>query len=181
MKTLKPGVRPVKHGGGADMDNARDVFKALKSERAGEFKSKHDLTIKAGSGLDASILKVMKDSWTTDRPDELLNSNGLFFSIWMDAACKAEGIVRYNLHARKLRAIKGEAFAAREFARSVRAQGKDELAGWPNWSFPKGPITLVEGHFPHDRLTLKSETSAMMDRFAAMVPFLDRLLDLRKR
>ena len=160
------------------MDNALDVFTALKSERSGEFKTKHNLTIKAGSGLDASILKVMKDSWSTDRPQDLLNSNGLFFSIWIDAACKAQGIVRYNIHARKLRAIKGEAFAAREFARSFRAQGKGELEGWPNWSYPKGPITLVEGHFAHDPATLKSDAAKMMDRFASVVPFLDRLLDL---
>jgi hypothetical protein len=76
----------------------------------------------------------------------------------------------------QLRAIKGEAFAAREFARSFRAQGKDELEGWPNWSFPKGPITLFEGHFAYNPATLQFETSAMMDRFAALSPFLDRLL-----
>ena len=178
MKTSKPDVLPAKHVGGADMNNALDVFKTLKSERSEEFKSKHALSIKAGTGLDASILKLMKDSWSTDRPDELLNSNGLFFSVWVDAACKAQGIVRYNIHARKLRAIKGETFAAREFARSFRAQGKDELEGWPNWSFPKGPITLVEGHFAYKPATLRTETAAMMDRFAAIVPFLDRLLDI---
>jgi hypothetical protein len=152
------------------------IFNALKSERSSEFQSQHGLTIKTGEGLGAAILKLIKPEWTTDSPSELLNTNGLFFGVWVDAECEAKGIARYNLHAKKLRAIKGEAFAAREFARSFRAQSKDELAGWPNWSYPKGPITLFEGHFPLDAKTLHAETSMLMDRFAKLAPVLDALL-----
>jgi hypothetical protein len=158
------------------MQNHLAIFNALKSERAAEFQSQHGLTIKTGEGLGAAILKLIKPEWTTDNPSELLNTNGLFFGVWVDADCEAKGIARYNLHAKKLRAIKGQAFAAREFARSFRAQGKDELASWPNWSYPKGPITLFEGHFALDENTLKAETSKLMDRFAALTPLLDSLL-----
>jgi hypothetical protein len=158
------------------MQNHLAIFNTLKSERAAEFQSQHGLTIKTGEGLGAAILKLIKPEWTTDNPSELLNTNGLFFGVWVDADCEAKGIARYNLHAKKLRAIKGQAFAAREFARSFRAQGKDELAGWPNWSYPKGPITLFEGYFALDENTLKAETSKLMDRFAKLVPLLDRLL-----
>ena len=159
------------------MQNYLTVFEALKNERAAALFSQHGLMVKTGEGLGAAILKLLKPSWTTDGPDELLNTNGLFFSVWIDAACEAEGIVRYNVHAKKLRMIKGEAFAAREFARAFRAQGKDELEGWPHWSYPKGPITLFEGHFPLDEKTLAADTSAMMDRFANLTPMLDRLLE----
>lgn len=158
------------------MQNHLSVFETLKNQRAAAFFSQYGLMIKTGEGLGAAILKLLKPSWTTDGPDELLNTNGLFFSVWIDAACEAEGIVRYNVHAKKLRMIKGEAFAAREFARAFRAQGKDELEGWPNWSYPKGPITLFEGHFPLDEKTLSADTSAMMDRFVILTPMLDRLL-----
>ena len=158
------------------MQTYLEVFSALKAERAAEFQTQHSLTIKSGEALGAALLKLMKPSWTTDNPDELLNTNGLFFSIWIDDACEAEGIVRYNLRAMKLRAIKGEAFAAREFARSFRAQAKDELAGLPNWSYPKGPITLFEGHIPLDLKTLHAETSLLMDRFGKLTPLLDGLL-----
>jgi hypothetical protein len=160
------------------MQNYLDVFKSLAKERAAEFQTRHGLLVKSGEGLGAAILKLMKPAWSTDKQTELLNSNGLFFSVWVDAECKAQGFARYNLHAMKLRAIKGEAFAAREFARSFRAQAKDELAGLPNWSYPKGPITLFEGHYKLDDTTLKAETSQLMDRFAALVPLLDRLLDI---
>jgi hypothetical protein len=158
------------------MQNHLAVFNRLKDQRAAEFETQHGLTVKTGEGYGAAILKLLKPSWTTDGPGEILNSNGLFFGVWVDAECEAKGIARYNLHAKKLRFIKGQTFAAREFARSFRAQGKDELVGWPNWSYPKGPITLFQGHVPLDAATLHVETSALMDRFATLTPMLDRLL-----
>ncbi len=153
-----------------------EVFNQIREARGAEFQSKHGLLINTGWALDAAILKLLKPSWTTDGGGQLLNSNGLFFGIWIDAACEARGIARYNLHAKKLRMIKGETFAAREFARTFRAQAQADLRGWPNCVFPKGPITLFEGFFRLDIATLKSETSALMDRFAALTPMVDRLL-----
>jgi hypothetical protein len=176
MKTLKRGARHAKQGVGVNMQRPLDVFHSLKAERSAALEAQHGLIIKVGEGLGADILKLLKPSWTTDDPREILNTNGLFFSVWVDDACKAGGIVRYNLHAKKLRFIKGETFAAREFARAFRAQSKDELEGWPNWSYPKGPITLFEGHFELDDATLRLETSALMDRFITLTPTLDRLL-----
>lgn len=152
------------------------VFNALKSERREEFLNLHGLEVKTGEGLGAVILKMLKPAWTKDSPDQLLNTNGLFFSVWIDAECEGKGIARYNLHAKKLRMIKGETFAAREFARTFRAQCGEELKDWPNWSYPKGPITLFEGHFGLDDKTLHAETSALMDRFAKLTPVLDLLL-----
>ena len=152
------------------------IFNDVKSLHAADFRSHHGLDIKTGEGLGAAILKVLKPTWTTDKPSEILNTNGLFFSVWVDAACESEGILRYNLHAKKLRAIKGEKFAAREFVRSFRAQCGEELRSWPNWSYPKGPITLFEGSFPLDEATLGAETSKIISRFAALTPQLDRLL-----
>lgn len=153
-----------------------EIFNQLKSERASEFQGKHGLVIKTGEGLGAAILKLLKPAWTTDGPAEILNSNGLFFSIWVDAECETKGIARYNLHAKKLRYIKGVNFAAREFARAFRVRGQDELVNWPNLSFPKGPITLFQGHVPLSIATLHADTSALMDRFAALCPFVEQEL-----
>jgi|JI10StandDraft_1071094.scaffolds.fasta_scaffold150232_4 hypothetical protein len=158
------------------MQSYLEIFNALKAERSAEFLSSHGLVIKTGEGLGAVLLKVMKPSWSTDDPQALLNSNGLFFGIWIDAACEAQGILRYNLHAKKLRAIKSETFAAREFARVFRVQGQEQLEKWPNWSYPKGPITLFEGHIPLDAKTLHADTSKLMDHFAEMTPLLEQLL-----
>jgi hypothetical protein len=152
------------------------IFEGIKVERSAELKTLHGLDIKTGEGLGAAILKVLKPTWTTDKPGEILNTNGMFFSVWIDADCEAEGIVRYNLHAKKLRAIKGEKFAAREFARAFRAQSGDDLKDWPNCSYPKGPITLFEGYFKLDAATLQNDTNQIVERFASFSPQLDRLL-----
>jgi hypothetical protein len=159
------------------MQRYLEIFEAVKAERAYGLDWQHKLSIKTGEGLGAALLKVMRSSWTTDAPEELLNTNGLFFSIWVDAACEAKGAARYNLHAKKLRAIKGETFAAREFVRAFRAQCGDELKGWPNWTYPKGPITLFEGEFPLDVATLHAKSSELVTRFVTLTPMLDRLLD----
>ena len=90
------------------------------------------------------MLKLLKPTWTTDSAENILNRNGLFFAVWVEAAGEAKGIVRYNLHAKKLRFIMGERFAARQFVRKFRSSAN--LRDWPNLSFPKGPITLFEGH-----------------------------------
>jgi hypothetical protein len=152
-----------------------DIFTALSAARADDLLA-HGLVIKAGEGMGAAILKVLKPAWTTDPPEQFLNTNGLFFSVWVDPACKAQKRARFNLHAKKLRNIKGEAFAAREFARTFRAEAAAALQHWPTNVYPKGPITLFEGHIHLDRRTLQMEASALVDRFVAMVPTIDRQL-----
>jgi hypothetical protein len=158
------------------MQRYLDIFNELKASRAADFQEQHGLTTKTGFGLDAAIFKLLKPAWTTDAPGDLLNTNGVFFSIWVDPACEAKGIARYNLHAKKLRFIKGEDFAARDFARSFRALAQGELSNWPHCSFPKGPITLFEGHVPLDAATLRAETSELIDRFSELCPLIDQLL-----
>jgi hypothetical protein len=152
------------------------IFETLKAARAAEFKSKHGLIIKTGEGLGAAIIKLLKPSWTTDTGDEILNTNGLFFGIWVDPSSESQGRARYNLHAKKLRFLKKPDFAAREFARAFRAGLNAELRTWPNLAYPKGPITLFEGWVPLDHGTLARETSDLLDRFAAITPAIDQML-----
>jgi hypothetical protein len=150
-----------------------DMFKRLHAARAVEFRMRHGLQIKSGEWLGAAVLKLLKPSWTTDPPEPLLNSNGIFFGIWIDASCVAEQRMRYNIHAKRLRFIKGPSFPAREFARSFRIAAHGELKAWPNITYPKGPITLFEGDVPLNLSTLESDASALMDRFVTLTPLVD--------
>ena len=154
------------------MEKYLTVFHQLATEQASFYKSQHGLAVKSGEGMGAAILKLLKPEWTTDRASEFLNTNGVFFSVWVDADCQAKGIARYNLHAKKLRFIKGERFEARQFVRKFR--DAMDLRNWPNASFPKGPITLFEGHV--ELAGLREETVSLMDKFATMVPMLERVL-----
>ena len=172
----KPSLLPQNACKMRGMDAYLAIFEGLKAARTGDMLKQHGLMIKTGTGLGAAILKLLKPAWTTDGPAEILNSNGLFFGVWVDAACVAQGRARFNVHAKKLRLVKGEAFAAREFARAFRIEANEALKAWPNCSYPKGPITLFEGHFALDPATLAAETTRLMDRFAALTPMLDRMI-----
>jgi hypothetical protein len=152
-----------------------DIFTTLAAARA-EGLGAQGLVVKAGEGMGAAILKVLKPAWTTDAPEQFLNTNGLFFSIWVDAACVAQKRARYNVHAKKLRTIKGEAFAAREFARAFRTEASGALQAWPSTVYPKGPITLFEGHIHLDQRTLEAEAGRLVDRFVELVPLIERQL-----
>ena len=151
-------------------------FAALADARAAAFLADHGLILKSGAGFGAAILKLIKPEWTTDAPGEFLNTNGVFFSIWVDPESAGAKRLRYNLHARKLRALKGETFAARDFARKFRGRNAEALSAWPNLSFPKGPITLFEGHVTLTPATLPADASGLLDRFAALAPMVDNLL-----
>ena len=156
------------------MQKYLDVFNDIKAAQAETFKAQHGLIIKTGGALGAAIIKVLKPEWSTDSASEILNTNGLFFSVWVDAECEAQGIVRYNLHAKKLRFIKGEQFAARHFVRAFRLQAQDAMQGFPNWKYPKGPITLVEGHVSLS--DLRGATEKLLQKFASMTPLIEQLL-----
>jgi hypothetical protein len=158
------------------MQRYSDIFSAVAAARADALRAEHGLTCKAGEALGAAILKVLQPEWTTDAPELFLNTNGLFFSIWVDAACERERHVRYNLHAKKLRHLKGDAFPAREFVRDFRLAVRDDLLSWPAIVYPKGPITLFEGHIRLDANTLDADASALIDRFVALTPVVNRLL-----
>ena len=153
-----------------------DIFSTLAAARVDGLRAQHGLVIKSGEGMGAAILKVLKPGWTTDPPEQFLNTNGLFFSVWVDAACVTQKRVRYNLHAKKLRNLKGEAFAAREFARVFRTEAGGALQAWPSAVYPKGPITLFEGHVHLDIRTLEAETSTLIDRVIELVPLIERML-----
>lgn len=153
-----------------------DIFTAVVDARSDDIRTRHGLVIKAGAGLGAAILKALKPAWTTDAPDQVLNTNGMFFSVWVDSACVAHRRARFNLHAKKLRTIKGETFAAREFARTFRLEASTPLQAWPSVVYPKGPITLFEGHIPLNAKTLHADTSELLDRFIDLLPLIDRML-----
>ena len=156
------------------MQNHLAIFQNIQRNNAAAFKAQHGLAINTGEAFGAAIIRVLKPEWTTDNPGELVNTNGLFFSVWVDAECEAGGLARYNLHAKKLRFIKGEAFAARHFVRAFRLQAQDAVKAFPNATYPKGPITLFEGHVA---LTdLQVETEMLLQKFAGMADLLDRLL-----
>jgi len=103
--------------------------------------------IEVATGLytDSVFLKLYKRSWASPLQDPLIAESRIFFSVWVgDRAIKEEKLF-YNIHALKLRKLKGYSIESRKFADVFRAGFKDFAPEWENVSVKYGPLTLMEG------------------------------------
>ena len=157
-------------------DFALNVFAELKSAYGQEFKARHGLDSKTGVALDCAVIKLLKAHWTTSPHSIIRNSNGVFFSVWLDETKPIRPLLRYNVHAKKFRAAGYPKIAARKFAEKFRETAQDKLKSWPAISYPKGPGTLFVGHIPYEAKTLREDTLGFMRAFTAIAPFIDDLL-----
>lgn len=140
-----------------------------------------ELICKQGSYKASTVLKLQKPSWTNDPMDRVENTSGIFFSIWTNDRSTVQDRVNYNIHALKLRDLKGYSIKSRDFASDFRKAFAPIRSAWPNVSVEYGPQTLMEGWIEADSVHLEKEILDLMDRFASLSPLIDRLLESRRR
>jgi hypothetical protein len=162
-------------GGARDFQS---VF--VKSKVRFDEQSSEGLTCKEGIYNDCPVLKLQKASWTNDRMDRLPNKTGIFFSIWIDAKAAGKNRVNYNIHALKLRLLKGYSITSRAFANDFRDGFKTFSGFWPNVSTDYGPLTLMQGWTAIKPLGFEEDILALMERFKELCPLIDRLLEARR-
>ena len=78
------------------------------------------LVCKRGFYGESYVLKLQKASWTNDPMDRVQNKSGIFFSVWISAASLRKNRASYNIHALKLRQLKGYRITSRDFASDFR-------------------------------------------------------------
>ena len=120
------------------------------------------------------VLKLLKRHWSDDRPDKIGNTSGIFFSLWTDGTKLTE--LRYNIHALKLRQLKGYTLQSRKFAADFREAFLQREGEWPQLRVDYGPQTLMEGAV---LLTLEKGEDLLMDlssRFPPVAEIIDGLL-----
>jgi hypothetical protein len=139
------------------------------------------LICKQGYYKDCSVLKLQKASWTNDPMDRLQNKSGIFFSIWINDAPAKNNHANYNIHALKLRQLKGYTITSKDFANDFRKAFAAMCNTWPNVSVDYGPLTLMEGWIEVDSITLENNILNLMDGFKQISPLIDRLLETRRR
>jgi hypothetical protein len=118
------------------------------------------LICKNGFYKESFVLKLQKASWTNDSMDRLPNESGLFFSIWINQDSATRVRANYNIHALKLRQLKGYSITSREFAEAFREGFKAKRGDWPNVSVDYGPQTLMQGWTEFD--PARSERDALL-------------------
>jgi len=106
---------------------------------------KKRLEVSVGTVLDSVFLKLYKREWTNDLNSPMTAEARIFFSIWINDKTIRANKISYNIHAFKLRNLKGYSIVSKEFADSFRKQFKTVQDNWENVSIDFGPLTLMEG------------------------------------
>ena len=138
--------------------------------------NRKQLEVATGLYGDSVFLKLYKLSWASPSPDPLTAKSRIFFSIWMNDSAIAEQKLLYNIHALKLRQLKGYSIASRKFAESFRGRFKEFENRWPNVSLNYGPLTLMQGWIESDPEKIQEETTALANNFLELEPLIDQTL-----
>lgn len=163
----------------AGMQELSDVLARVKARF--DEQSRHGLVCRRGFYKDCCVVKLQKASWTNDSMKEIQNESGIFFSVWSDSVSLSRGRVMYNIHALKLRLLKGHVITSRDFADNFRKNFTPARPDWPNVRTDYGPATLMQGWVESAPGPLFRNIFALMEHFVALSPLLDHLLDLRRR
>lgn len=153
-------------------------FRGIK-RRYDERHPDQELICKQGFYTNCSVLKLQKPSWTNDPMDQVRNSSGIFFSIWISEESAKKSRANYNIHALKMRKLKGYSITSKDFAQEFRKNFVKK--SWPNVSVDYGPLTLMEGWEEVALNKLGDGILPMLERFHQVSPVLDRLLAKRSR
>jgi hypothetical protein len=139
------------------------------------------LICKQGFYNDCCVVKLQKASWTNDPMERVQNKTGIFFSIWMDEKAASKNLAKYNIHALKLRELKGYSITSRDFATDFRKGFSSMRDTWPNVRVDYGPLTLMQGWIKVDLDTVEKNILILMERFKRVSPLIDHLLESRRR
>lgn len=127
-------------------------------------------------GEDCVVLKLYKRSWTNQFQDPLTAESRIFFSVWISDSAIKEQKLLYNIHALKLRKLKGYSIESRKFAAIFRADFKDFEHQWENVRVDYGPLTLMEGWLKIDQENLQDQILKLANHFFEIAHLIDGTL-----
>ncbi len=164
-----------------DKTRTQEDFEAVQARWNERTEADPSLVCKQGFYKDCHVVKLQKASWTNDDMGRLENESGIFFSVWIGAEDASRNRAQYNIHALKLRQLRGYAISSRDFASEFRASFASMQSAWPNVSVAYGPQTLMQGWVEIGEQDCVAAILSLMLRFAEAAPLVDRLLERRRR
>ena len=126
------------------------------------------------------VLKLQRPTWANGSARAGGGETGIFFAIWVNSESVRTNRVHYNIHALKLRNLRGFKLTSREFAAAFRARFERFRRSWPNVSIEYGPQNLMQGWIEIDEENFEADAVKLMMRFHRMAPIIDRLLAERR-
>ena len=134
------------------------------------------LEVSTGLYKDSVFLKLYKRSWASPLQDPLIAETRIFFSVWICDSAIRERKLLYNVHALKLRRLKGYSIESRKFADTFRGNFKDFEHKWKNVSVKFGPLTLMEGWLKIDLGDFQDEILELANNFLEIEYLVDDAL-----
>ncbi|MBB6369210.1 hypothetical protein [Chryseobacterium shigense] len=130
--------------------------------------------------LQSVALKIYKPEWSNDFKSQLNSKSRIFFSVWVNDKSIKEGKLYYNIHALKLRELKGYKISSRNFAGIFRNKFIEYQKEWKNVDVNFGPLTLMEGWIHLNIETIQNDIIDLARNFLKISPVIDDTLDIFK-
>jgi len=150
-------------------ENALKAFDKKVLENSG-------LEIQTGIWLNSVVLRLQKKHWANNPDEKPHSGSAIFMGIWIDQEAFSKKIIKYNIHALKLRQLNGYALQSRVFADSFREKFKKFEQKWENVSVQFGPQTLMEGWIPLNDEKIHEDILNLINSFIEIVPLIDETL-----
>lgn len=135
-----------------------------------------NLRVEVGVWMDSAVLRLCKNTWANKPHEKPQTDAAIFFSIWANEQTVKQGRLYYNIHALKLRLLKGYKLTSKPFAAAFRAEFKRFEHDWPNVSVDFGPLTLMEGWVTFNEATLQEDICRLTVKFCEIDSLIDGLL-----
>jgi len=159
-----------------DIENYLNKFQKASDRLDKNQLHKKQIEVAVGVVLNSVFLKLYKKAWTSTSQDPLTATSRIFFSIWINDSTIREQKIYYNIHALKLRQLKGYAIQSRKFAETFRYSFKDFEHQWQNVSVNFGPLTLMEGWIKIDSDNFQDDILKLANNFLEIDHLIDNTL-----
>ncbi|SNR93848.1 hypothetical protein [Flavobacterium sp. ov086] len=135
------------------------------------------IEVSVGIYLDSVFIKLYKKSWSNNHQEALTAESRIFFSVWINDSILEKQRIMYNIHALKLRKLKGYTIQSRKFADEFRNDFKDYESNWPNVTTNHGPLTLMEGWVKLNLGNFQEDVLELSTNFLEVESLIDETLD----
>ena len=129
-----------------------------------------------GTYEQSVFLKLFKKSWANLVHGPLIPESRIFFSIWITDDTIKDQKLLYNIHALKLRKLKGYSIESRKFANAFRMGFRRYQHEWQNVSLDFGPLTLMQGWVKIDGEKMREEILSLVQQFLEIDFIIDETL-----
>ncbi|OXG06607.1 hypothetical protein BC749_102524 [Flavobacterium araucananum] len=155
-------------------------FRKVVDQLDSKLLNEKSIEVSVGIYLDSVFIKLYKKSWASNSEEPLTAQSRIFFSVWIHDSTIQKQKIMYNIHALKLRNLKGYSIQSRKFAEIFRDHFKEYKHKWENVTVNHGPLTLMEGWIKLDLENLQEEVLKLAINFLAIEHLVDDTLNLFK-